>query len=746
VSAPATPRSVLVLTATLGAAAGVVAAATGGPVGPLWALLPLGAALTIAGALQVDFSIGGDVRAVDLFEAVLAPLLYLFAGPVAVVATAAAKAISQHHLGVAPVKAAFNVAQWSFAAAVASVAYRGLAGSAVGEPRSLPALFAAMLVVVVLNELAIIAVLRLARGVRIRQVLRESGPQYGATWVVAGITAAFGLLLAVAVGAAPATAPLILAPLAFLHWGHRAYFALRTDHARMEGLHRATDALGAPMDPCDALGTFADEVRCAFESVAVELVLFDEEQTVVRSGSAPAGGDEAARELARMLVEGGATRRTSVETAPDEVAAALLAAGRHDVIVTPVVRDGVTVGALCSYDRAGFEGFDKGEDAVLRALAGALARSLEKSELLSEVVDERRKLSEIVDRSSDGIFTLGHGGVVNTWNPAMEAITGYTAKEMVGASSFAALRPRDGDGEPVWLERWEDGRSRPTEIAVVTRGGEDRWLGCSYATAADGTTLVVVARDITRAREIERLKDDFVATVSHELRTPLTAISGFTTLLLEPSAELPEEARIEALSRIRRSAHRLERLVFNLLEVTRIEANRGAPAMTTPLDIDEVVARVVEEVQESWPERDITVVYGRRHGVKAIGSLLSVERILVNMLSNALTYAHEGPIEVRVADDDANGAGVVVTVTDHGPGIAEQAQARVFERFERLDTTDQQAGTGLGLYIAKQLAENMGAHLSLRSRVGDGCAFSLHLPAAGANVVDLTAVRAASAG
>jgi len=740
----APPRSVTVLTAALALASVAVATLATGSTGPLWALLPLAGALTVSGALQVDFSIGGDVRAVDLFEAVLAPVLYLFAGPAAVIATAVAKAISQHRLGVAPVKAAFNVAQWSFAAAVASVVYRALAGSATGEPQSLPALFAALIAVAMVNELAIIAVLRLARGVSVRQVLRESGPQYGATWVVASFTAAFGLLLSVAVGTAPATAPLILGPLAFLHWGHRAYFALRADHARLGGLHRAADALALPMDPRDALGAFVDEVRSAFASGAVELVLFDE-RVLVRSGSEPAGGDDAARELARALITSGCTGRVHVEAAPDDIAAALLAAGRSDVLVTPVIRDGETVGALCSYDRAGFEGFEEGEDAVLRALAGALARSLEKSDLLTEVVDERRKLGEIVERSSDGIFTLGHSGVITTWNPAMEAITGYAAAEMVGAPSFAALRPRDADGEPVWLERWEDGRTRPTELEVVTRTGEARWLGCSYAVAAEDATLVVVARDITRAREIERLKDDFVATVSHELRTPLTAISGFTTLLLDPANALPEETRIEALQRIRRSAHRLERLVFNLLEVTRIEANRGAPAKAVPLDVDEVVSRVVEEVEESWPDREIAVVYGRARGAKAAGSLLSVERILVNLLSNALTYAHDGPIEVHIADGSGPDSSVMVSVRDHGPGIPEHAQSRVFERFERLDTNEQQAGTGLGLYIARQLAENMGAKLTLHSQPGEGATFSLHLPVPGATVVDLTAVRAANA-
>ena len=117
----------------------------------------------------------------------------------------------------------------------------------------------------------------------------------------------------------------------------------------------------------------------------------------------------------------------------------------------------------------------------------------------------------------------------------------------------------------------------------------------------------------------------------------------------------------------------------------------------------------------------------------------------MNLLSNALTYAHDEAVEVRITDGEGEEGGIVVTVADRGPGIPEAAQARVFERFERLDTSNQQAGTGLGLYIARQLAENMGARLTLESEPGKGAAFSLHLPAVSAEVVDLTAVRAANA-
>jgi two-component system phosphate regulon sensor histidine kinase PhoR len=303
----------------------------------------------------------------------------------------------------------------------------------------------------------------------------------------------------------------------------------------------------------------------------------------------------------------------------------------------------------------------------------------------------------------------------------MEAMTGLTAAEVVGSTGLAQLQPRDAEGNRVWLEHWV-GVGIPAEVLITTPDGE-RWLGCSSAVGGGGETLVVVARDVTRAREIDRMKDDFIATVSHELRTPLATIRGFTELL-EPPSTIPEATRTEAIARIRKSTYRLERLVANLLEVTRIEARRSADVLPAELDVCDIVTRVVDEVGESWPDRTIDVDTGGG-AWRAQGSLLSLERILINLLSNALTYAPHGSIllKVRAEGDD----GIAVSVRDHGPGIPAHQQGRIFERFERLHTARQKAGTGLGLYIAQGLARGMGAEVTVASQVGLGAEFTVHL-------------------
>ena len=169
-----------------------------------------------------------------------------------------------------------------------------------------------------------------------------------------------------------------------------------------------------------------------------------------------------------------------------------------------------------------------------------------------------------------------------------------------------------------------------------------------------------------------------------------------------------------------------------------MEARRNVDLAPAELDLGEIVRRIVDEVQESWPDRAIDVDLGGTPW-RVHGNLLSMERILINLLSNALTYADDGPVELTVHSEEETG--VAVTVRDHGPGIPKHDQDRIFERFERADTEHQKAGTGLGLYIARGLAKSMDAELDVHSEPGQGAEFTLHLrtPAAGrrSQLIDL---------
>jgi PAS domain S-box-containing protein len=687
--------------------------------------------LTGAAYLILRFQYRDDVLALDLFEAVLAPALFVLPTPALVALVATALGVANIMRRNTTLKACFNVAQWSVAAAAGGVVFRALHPSDGLTLRSLGSLLVAMVAITVVNNLALTIVIRLAQHRPLRSVAAMLAPSILISWV---INTPFALLFVTALEASRYSVLLFAVPLLMLHWASRGYAAVRADRARIGGLQQATHVLAQPIDPREAIGRFVGEVRECFEAECAELVLVspeghethrvDEAGYCVATGAHPLG--------AALIHAGRAVRLTTVDPS-SPLATVLERQGWRDCAAAPVRSGQRLIGVLCTYNRGGLEGFEEGELAVLEALANEVAGALHKAELLATILEERRKLGEIVDNTSDGIFTLDPAGVVESWNAAVEQLTGYPASEMIGTNHLGVLRPRDAGGNDVLFERWadSDAAALPVEVQVLTTSGDLRWLSCSYTRVPAGDDrpplLVVVGRDVTKIRELERLKEEFVATVSHELRTPLTPIKGFATTLLEGGDRMSSETRRTAVESILRSAQRLERLILNLLEVSRIES-RVIDVRNSSVEVCELAQRVVVEFQDAWGDRDINVAVPAEL-CHALGSELWIEQILSNLISNALKYATDPtPIEVRVRSSrDA----IELTVIDHGPGIPPEASERIFERFERLDRSNRQAGTGLGLYIARELAHAMNATLTLSETPGHGATFSLRLRPAG---------------
>jgi PAS domain S-box-containing protein len=718
------PRSVDVLTAGLAMGAIGTAMATGATrSGPTWVFVPLLAVLIVGGLLALHFEYRGHVEALDLFEAALMPVILIAPGVGAVVLAALAKGVSQRLLRVPGVKASFNVAQWSAAAATASFVFVESGGETSRGGTQMAVLAVAMSAGIVVNHLAVTAVLALVQQQTLRQVIGGLESVILIGWLLGGcINISFGVLFASVALSTPVLVPLTLVPLAVLHWAQRGYAEARADRTRIEALHRATRVLTTPVEAGSAIGAFLDAVRASFESTAVDLVLLDDiDQQLHHSG------DVETTALSTEIISGlgtGARAARAVSGDGSHIGELLAENDRRACLYAPLRQGPDVRGWLLSYDRAGFEGFEAGEASIFEALASELAGALERAELVRALMRERAHLFDVVDRSSDAIFTITADGAVDTWNPAMSGVTGYAAEEL-GGNGLAQLRPRDRDGAEVMFDRWGDhgGDGLPGDVEILTRAGERRWLECSYATTGSSpASLVVVARDVTRQREVDRLKDDFVATVSHELHTPLTSIMGFTNLLLDDS--MPGDRQAEALTMIRKGTRRLSRLISNLLEVSIVEAE-GVTSRGHPLDVNEACANVLAELRDTWPKREINFTPGSG-AVMAIGNELSIEQILSNLVGNALKYAPLSAVHIKVEEHPDR---LLIRVVDDGPGIPPEHLERIFDRFERLDHNHVQAGTGLGLYISRQLARAMNGQLTVESEPGHGATFTLDLPA-----------------
>ena len=668
--------------------------------------------------------------AVDLSEAALVVALFALPTPVVPCCVAAGVAIAEVTRRNDRLKGSFNVAQWALASAAAAFVYDSLAASDQLSSATIAALVGAIVVTALVNIVVFGGVIRVATGQRFVDVLRAHVVMIGLGWL---FTVPIGLVFAASYAAEPALLPLFLVPLFLSHLASRGFSIERVDRARLEGLQRATHALGEPVDPREAVGRFLNEVRQSFEAEVVDLVVCEEGRWVRYrvAGGEPGRthfGPVDSPSLAIAAAQLERADRITLASSDVTLGHLLRSEGWRDCVAAPVRINEEAVGALCAYNRGGLEGFEEGELAVIEALAAEAASAIQRSELVEAIVEERRKLSDIVESTSDGIFTLASDGTIRSWNSAMANVTGYGSEVMLETQSIGLLRPRDEEDSDVLLERWADVETTlPARVQVRTKQGDSRWLDCSYTTSdGEERLLIVVARDITQVHEVDRLKADFVSIVSHELRTPIAPIKGFAATLLqaEPGA-VDEATRRLALESILRQAQRLESLIMNLLEVSKIE--RGTKVSdVVPVDVVASCRRVIDELRPAWPKRTIEL-----HGEESlvgIGRELWVDQIVTNLLSNALKYApDEAPVVLRV---DATDGAVRVSVIDRGPGVPEHERGRIFERFERLHQHDMQAGTGLGLYISRHLAEGMGGSLSVQSAIGEGSTFTLTLRAA----------------
>jgi PAS domain S-box-containing protein len=515
------------LLAALAVAVGAGASGTPTPVdAPAWTLPVLALLVTAAELLVVRLRIGRDVDALNLVEAVLAPLLVAHGAVEVVAVVAAGQALAAVLRRNAPVKGAFNVAQWSLAAAcgaavVAVLPGEGTSGAAVGS------VLAALLVVEAVNVLAFRTVLSLATGTP----WRLDAVRLAVVGTQAAVNAATGMLFVLAVAASPVAVLVFAVPLALLHLAHRGQVVAQTERARVAGLHRAATALVGPLEPRAGVPEFLAEVARTFDARGAVLAL-DDEVTVQGPVDEPA-----AHALALAAADVPEARHVH-DRGRGTLAEALRAAGCSECLVAPLLCPDGRLGTLLVLDRDGVEGDVDGAVAVAAAMAREAAGALAKGRLVQRVLDERRKLDTLVSTTSDGIAALAPDGTVVSWNAAMERITGLAAADVVGVpEALDVLAAADRDGRPVDLARWPDGDER-THVVVSTASGP-RHLECSSARSDDGpATVVVIARDVTPAQEVQRLRAQFAQLVRAEAAQRVV-VEHLQHAVMPPLVQLP---------------------------------------------------------------------------------------------------------------------------------------------------------------------------------------------------------------
>jgi PAS domain S-box-containing protein len=405
--------------------------------------------------------------------------------------------------------------------------------------------------------------------------------------------------------------------------------------------------------------------------------------------------------------------------------------GTSAAMMVPVKEQGRVVGVVQLMSDDGqytadqleiFEGLVAQMGAAVRNARLQLERRrLEAAEAAARAVAaERAQAARVVDAVGDGIFLLDREGVVRLWNRAAELLTGRRVERVRGQPLSDVI--------PEWDEL--AGRIPVAESGAIARsvtlplrvGQDDRWLSFAAVRMADG--VIYACHDVTSEQRLEEEKNDLIATISHELRTPMSAVYGAAKTLLRDDTDFSPERRQQLLEMIATQATRLAQITEEVLLTNRLD--RGdLRVKTEPVNVAGIVNETVEAFREQLVD-STRIEVGIPDDVGAVsGDRDRLQQVLVNLLENAVKY---GGSPVKVYADRVD-AVIRICVADAGSGIALAEQARIFQKFYRADPQLARwpGGTGLGLYISRELTERMGGSLDLRSEPGAGATFVVEL-------------------
>ncbi len=397
----------------------------------------------------------------------------------------------------------------------------------------------------------------------------------------------------------------------------------------------------------------------------------------------------------------------------------------RQTVALPLLQGAATMGVIVVFRAAVNVAFTADDRALLQAFADQAAVAVQNARLYAQALRESERVHAIIENSADGVMILDSRWRITTFNRAMELLTGWPREEALGRPCAEVVGLRTPEGANLCLVACplQHGRDGPpvAEGWMQTRDGRERFLQTRYSPtrSADGTFLGAIAnvRDATAQKNEREQQMTFVSVISHELKTPVAIIKGYAGTLTRPDASWDAATIRDGLQVIEEEADRLNDLISNLLDVSRVQAGKFR-LVFAPFALPPIAERIVQSIAatagpafsfELRFEPNLPLVYGDAERIRMV---------LINLLTNAVKYSPSGGT-VRVGGWP-EGEQVLVYVADQGIGIAPENHSQIFERFFRVESsmTRTTQGVGLGLYLAQAIVEAHGSTLAVEFAAG----------------------------
>lgn len=377
------------------------------------------------------------------------------------------------------------------------------------------------------------------------------------------------------------------------------------------------------------------------------------------------------------------------------------------------------------------------------------SKDVETLNLTEQLEEEQFKSNAILESITDGVLVTNTKGVVEIINVAAATMLGWSKEEALGLDYHSLIKPQSETENPEPID----------PITTTMKSGEATQLVCMLRTAhgrqlfvdivaspiyqnetnEEGITskkltgVIGVLRDVDEQKRQEQQRSEFISTASHEMRTPVASIQGYLELALNPKVSQVDEKAKMYLEKAADATRHLGKLFQDLLTTTKSEDGQLAHHPEV-INIHEILQQVYEQEQKNATSKNLKLTLGSGENTERIEPLLyahidpeRLREVLLNLVENAIKYTPKGMVTLGAEARDQK---IVIRISDTGMGIAEEDMPHLFQKFYRVDNsaTREIGGTGLGLFISKQIIEAMGGRIWVESKLGEGSSFFIELP------------------